>query len=143
MREATSSFSTIKVLPRPFSLIRFQTFCPERSTQRAINDKIVLIGVTAQSVKDFFFTPYSRGFSEAQQVPGVFLHGLMVSQLLRAGLEGVQPLATLTERNEILWIMLWCLLGGLTGLKAHSAWRFSLLGLAGVLLIGLSAYSPS
>ena len=107
---------------------------------RAINDKIVLIGVTAQSVKDFFFTPYSRGFSEAQQVPGVFLHGLMISQLLRAGLEGVQPLATLTESNEILWIMLWCLLGGLTGLKAHSVWRFSLLGLAGVLLIGLSAY---
>ena len=106
----------------------------------AINDKIVLIGVTAQSVKDFFFTPYSRGFSEAQQVPGVFLHGLMISQLLRAGLEGVQPLATLTESNEILWIMLWCLLGGLTGLKAHSAWRFSLLGLAGILLIGLFAY---
>lgn len=107
---------------------------------RAINDKIVLIGVTAQSVKDFFFTPYSRGFSEAQQVPGVYLHGLMVSQLLRAGLEGVQPLATLRESEEILWILLWCLLGGITGLKARSAWRFSLLGLAGVLFIGLSAY---
>jgi adenylate cyclase len=62
---------------------------------KSIGDKIVLIGVTAQSVKDFFYTPYSRGFSEAQQVPGVFLHGLMVSQLLRAGLEGVRPLATL------------------------------------------------
>jgi len=107
---------------------------------KAINDKIVLIGVTAQSVKDFFFTPYSRGFSEGQLVPGVFLHGLMVSQLLRAGIEGVQPLGTLTERKEILWIFLWCLLGGITGLKAHSAWRFSLLGLAGVLLIGITAY---
>ena len=106
----------------------------------AINDKIVLIGVTAQSVKDFFFTPYSRGFSEAQQVPGVFLHGLMVSQLLKASIEGVQPLATLTEKKELLWLFLWSLLGGIIGLKAHSAWRFSLLGLAGVLLIGLSAY---
>jgi len=107
---------------------------------RAINDKIVLIAVTAQSVKDFFFTPYSRGFLEGQQVPGVFLHGLMVSQLLRAALEGVRPLATLTEEQEILWILLWCVLGGLIGLKAHSAWRFSLLGLAGVLLVGLTAY---
>ena len=105
------------------------------------SDKIVLIGVTAQSVKDFFFTPYSRGFSEEQQVPGVILHGLMISQFLRAGMEGVQPLATLTEKQEMLWILLCCLLGGILGLRAHSAWRFSLLSFAGVLLIGLSAYS--
>jgi adenylate cyclase len=107
----------------------------------AFSDKIVLIGVTAQSVKDFFFTPYSRGFSEEQQLPGVILHGLMISQFLRAGMEGVQPLATLTEKQEMLWILLWCLLGGILGLRAHSAWRFSLLGFVGVLLIGLSAYS--
>ena len=105
------------------------------------SDKIVLIGVTAQSVKDFFFSPYSRGFSEEQQVPGVILHGLMISQFLRAGMEGVQPLATLTEKQEMLWILLCCLLGGILGLRAHSAWRFSLLSFAGVLLIGLSAYS--
>ena len=107
----------------------------------AFSDKIVLIGVTAQSVKDFFFTPYSRGFSEEQQLPGVILHGLMISQFLRAGMEGVQPLATLTEKQEMLWILLCCLLGGILGLRAHSAWRFSLLSFAGVLLIGLSAYS--
>jgi len=107
----------------------------------AFRDKIVLIGVTAQSVKDFFFTPYSRGFSEGQQVPGVILHGLMISQFLRAGLEGVNPLATLTEKQEMLWILLCCLLGGILGLRAHSAWRFCVLGFAGVLLIGLSAYS--
>jgi adenylate cyclase len=106
-----------------------------------VGDKIVLIGVTAQSVKDSFFTPYSHGFSEAQQVPGVNLHGLMLSQLLRAGLEGVRPLATLTEKQETLWILLWGFLGGIIGIKAHSAWRFSVLGFAGILLIGLSAYS--
>jgi adenylate cyclase len=107
---------------------------------KAVNDKIVLIGVTAQSVKDFFFTPYSRGFSEGQQVPGVILHGLMVSQLLRAGIEGLRPLAVLTERQEAFWILLWGLLGGILGLKAHSVWRFSVLGSAGVLAIGLCAY---
>jgi len=106
----------------------------------AINDKIVLIGVTAQSVKDFFFTPYSRGFSDAQQVPGVLLHGLMTSQLLRAGLEGFRPLETLAEQQENLWILLWGLLGCILGLKAHSVWRFSLFGCVGMLLIGLFAY---
>jgi adenylate cyclase len=124
----------------PFRSYSFSNLISGEIHPKAITDKIVLLGVTAQSVKDFFFTPYSRGFSEAQQVPGVFLHGLMVSQMLRAGIEGVQPLATLKERVEILWIFLWCLLGGITGLKARSAWRFSGLGLAGILLIGLSAY---
>jgi len=108
---------------------------------RAFAEKIVLIGVTAQSVKDFFFTPYSRGFSEAQQVPGVALHGLMASQLLRAGLEGVRPLATLSETQEGLWTLLWCVLGGVLGLRARSAWRFSFLCSAGLLLIAFSAYS--
>jgi adenylate cyclase len=124
----------------PFRSYSLADLVAGKVDSRAVNDKIVLIGVTAQSVKDFFFTPYSRGFSEGQQVPGVILHGLMVSQLLRAGLEGVRPLETFTENQESLWIFLWGLLGGLLGLKARSAWRFSLLGFAGVLLIGLSAY---
>jgi adenylate cyclase len=124
----------------PFRSYSFTDLLSGRVPPKAVTDRIVLIGVTAQSVKDFFFTPYSRGFSEAQQVPGVNLHGLMVSQLLRAGLEGVRPLATLTEKQETLWILFWCLLGGILGLKSHSAWRFSLLGSAGALLIGLSAY---
>jgi adenylate cyclase len=125
----------------PFRSYSFTDLLSGKVPPKAVTDRIVLIGVTAQSVKDFFFTPYSRGFSEGQQVPGVNLHGLMVSQLLRAGLEGIRPLATLTEEQETLWILFWCLLGGLLGLKAHSAWRFSLLGSAGALLIGLSAYA--
>jgi len=125
----------------PFRSYSLANLLSGKVPPKAVNDKIVLLGVTAQSVKDFFFTPYSRGFSEAQQIPGVVLHGLMVSQLLRAGIEGIRPIETLTEKQEILWILLWGLLGGILGLKAHSAWRFSLLGSAGVLLIGLSAYA--
>jgi adenylate cyclase len=124
----------------PFRTYPFVDLLSGKIPPRAVTDKIVLIGVTAQSVKDFFFTPYSRGFSEGQQVPGVNLHALMIRQLLRAGLEGVRPLATLTEEQETLWILFWCLLGGILGLKAHSAWRFCLLGSVGALLIGLTAY---
>jgi adenylate cyclase len=39
--------------------------------REAIKDKIVLIGVNAQSVKDFFYTPHSRGIAKEQQVPGI------------------------------------------------------------------------
>lgn len=124
----------------PFLSYSLSNLLSGKVNPKAITDRVVLIGVTAQSVKDFFFTPYSRGFSDSQQVPGVSLHALMVRQLLRAGLEGVEPMATVTETNEMLWILFWTLIGGITGLKAHSAWRFSLLGLTGVFLISLSAY---
>ena len=124
----------------PFRSYSLANLLSGKVPPKAINDKIVLLGVTAQSVKDFFFTPYSRGLSEVQPIPGVVLHSLMVSQLLRAGIEGIRPIETLTEKQEILWILLWGLLGSILGLKAHSAWRFSLLGSAGVLLIGLCAY---
>ena len=124
----------------PFRSYSLSNLLSGKVHPEAIADRVVLIGVTAQSVKDFFFTPYSRSFSDAQQVPGVSLHALMVSQLLRAGLEGIEPLAPITEPEEMLWIFLWTLIGGITGLKARSAWRFSVLGFAGVFLIGLSAY---
>jgi len=124
----------------PFLSYSLSNLLSGKMHPEAITGRVVLIGVTAQSVKDFFFTPYSRGFSDAQQVPGVSLHALMVRQLLRAGLEGVEPLATVTETKEMLWILFWTLIGGILGLKAHSAWRFSVLGFAGVFLISLTAY---
>ncbi|MGE5842800.1 MAG: CHASE2 domain-containing protein [Deltaproteobacteria bacterium] len=126
---------------QPFQSYSLADLLSGKIPPTAVNDKIVLIGVTAQSVKDFFYTPYSRGLSEAELVPGLTLHGLMVSQLLKAGLEGLRPMETLAEREEVLWILLWSLLGGIVGLKAHSAWRFSLVGSAGVLLLGVLAYA--
>ena len=50
---------------------------------QAIEDKVVLIGVMAESVKDFFYTPYSRGPEADQQTSGIELHAHIVSQLLR------------------------------------------------------------
>jgi adenylate cyclase len=124
----------------PFQSYSLATLLSGKVPPKDITGRIVLIGVTAQSVKDFFFTPYSRGFSEAQQVPGVILHGFMISQMLRAGMEGVRPMGILPEAQETLYIVLWGLLGSILGLKAHSAWRFSLLGSAGMLVIGVSAF---
>src|SRR5262249_21985405 len=54
----------------------------------AIHDKVVLIGITATSVKDVFYTPYSRGRQADQRYTGVALQAHSVSQLLRAALEG-------------------------------------------------------
>lgn len=99
---------------------------------RAITGKVVLIGVTADSVPDDLYTPY--GFRR-----GVELHGQIVSQLLRVALDDEAPIATASELQESLYTLLWGLLGGTIGLWCRSSWRFVLWVGGGLLLIGLSA----
>ncbi|HEY9649496.1 MAG TPA: CHASE2 domain-containing protein, partial [Coleofasciculaceae cyanobacterium] len=53
-----------------------------------VKDKIVLIGVTAPSIDDAFYTPYSSQAGRLRKMPGVIVHGQIVSQLLSAALDG-------------------------------------------------------
>lgn len=106
----------------------------------AVKDKIVLIGVAAESVKDFFYTPHSRGLRFDQEVPGVVLHALITSQLLRMALEGHHPVTTLSVWQEQVWILLWSILGGLLGREGRSAPRFALVLACGLLLLGSAVY---
>ena len=101
-----------------------------------IKDKIVLVGVTAESVKDFFYTPLSTG----QQMPGVVLHAVITSQLLRSALDGIGPMRVMTEISEVVWICLWSLLGGLIGLWRCTLWRFVICVAGGGVLATLVAY---
>lgn len=80
----------------------------------AVKDRVVLIGVTALSAKDYFFTPYSR----SEKIPGVVIQTQMVSQILSAVLDGRPLLGIWSGWNEAIWIAGWSLLGGLI------AWRF-------------------
>ncbi len=78
-----------------------------------IEDKAVLIGVTAPSLKDFFYTPYSSGKSDEHVMPGVLVHSQIVSQILGSVLDG-QPLFWYwSRRGEIAWIWAWSLAGGI------------------------------
>jgi adenylate cyclase len=107
----------------------------------ALANKIVLIGVTADSVKDSFHTPYSDAFGERQAMYGVELHAHMANQLVRAAMDGDAPIAVISDVHEGLWILLWALAGGLIALAARAAWRFALgigAGL-GALVLGVHA----
>lgn len=103
----------------------------------ALKDKIVLFGISAasESVKDFFYTPYSRGLRTEQQMSGITLHAHIISQLLRAGVAGDAPLGSPSEGQEALWVLLWSLLGGALGLWIRSSWRFALVAACGLLLL--------
>lgn len=105
-----------------------------------IRDKIVIIGITAQSVKDFFYSPHSRGFRDRQQVPGVMLHAYLTDQLLRFALDGTKPRRSISDRQEILWILVWSLLGGVSALLVRSPFRFSIVGITNIFSLFLIAF---
>lgn len=99
----------------------------------AVKNRIVLIGITAQSAGDFFPTPYSTSQHPYQEMPGVILHAQMVSQILSAVLDGRTLLWVWSFWGEALWIYSWSVVGGIL------VWRIRhplSLGLAGVVAVG-------
>ncbi len=109
-----------------------------RVEPRALTNRIVMIGVTAESVPDVFQIPVPYGVQGRDQFPGVFLHGIITEQLLAAAIDGRRPLRVMGETEEIAWTLVWGMLGGVLGSWTRSVWRFSLITLAGLLLITLS-----
>jgi adenylate cyclase len=106
-----------------------------------LRDKIVLVGVTAESVKDHFYTPFSRGLQEDQQTDGVAIHAHIASQLIRLGLGNAAPIKILNEWQEGLWVVLWSTLGALTGFKVRSPWKLSFALGSGLLVLAVFDFS--
>jgi CHASE2 domain-containing sensor protein/tRNA A-37 threonylcarbamoyl transferase component Bud32 len=77
-----------------------------------VKNRIVLIGVTAPSEKDTFVTPYSSFQKRLEKMPGVEIHGHIVSQLLSAVLDGRSQFWFWPAWGEILWLWSWSLTGG-------------------------------
>jgi len=101
-----------------------------------VRNRIVLIGVTAPSVGDYFATPYSTGGGTYQKIAGVFIHAQMVSQILSVAKNQRPLLWVLPQWGELLWIWGWSILGGLL------AWRYrSVLHLELALLLTLIVLS--
>ncbi|HEY9743354.1 MAG TPA: adenylate/guanylate cyclase domain-containing protein [Coleofasciculaceae cyanobacterium] len=78
--------------------------------------RIVLIGVTAESVADFFYTPYStysrgRVGQSTISVAGVEVHADLTSQILSAALDGRPQIRVWSEPLEWLWIFGWSVVG--------------------------------
>lgn len=104
-----------------------------------LRDRIVLIGSTATSLKDFSFTPYSGGvLGKSQVTAGVELQANFISQILSAVLDGRPLIQVWADPLEILWILLWAYVG------ARLSWRFrsihltiTTLTLAGTVLFGI------
>jgi len=104
-----------------------------------LRDRIVLIGSTAVSLKDFFYTSTSQGSrGSAQPIAGVELHGHLISQILSAAMDGRSLLRVWPESLEVAWIIAWAMLGvGLSWRLRHSRWLLLWLLLAASGLLGI------
>jgi CHASE2 domain-containing sensor protein len=102
---------------------------------RRIKDRVVLIGVSAESVKDDHLTPYSNKRQPPQRMSGVFVHAQMMSQVLSAVLDGRPLLWVLPDWAEGLWIVGWSVVGGALAMNVRSRFQFFLFISASVVVL--------
>jgi adenylate cyclase len=78
-----------------------------------MRDRIVLIGVIAESAGDYFYVPYQESwFSNTfQRAAGVEIHADTTSQVLQAASSGQPLIRSWSEPIEGLWIVVWATIG--------------------------------
>ncbi len=97
---------------RDFDTVSLDKVLSNQIPEDFFRDRIVLIGATAESLKDFFDTPYSGGlFPNPDPMPGVVLHANIVSQILSTALDGQPLIYSWPDPVEYGWIILWALIG--------------------------------
>lgn len=122
-----------------FPIISLSDVLANRVPPGLMRDRVVLIGSTAASLKDFFYNSYSNPIKgSAQPISGVELHGHFISQLISAALDGRSPLQSVPEPIEIIWIWGWALVGATISWKVRRPIGFFLITLVtGALLVSI------
>jgi adenylate cyclase len=78
-----------------------------------LRDRVVLIGSTAESLKDIYYTPYnSQILGAPKRMAGVVIHANLISQIISSTMDDRQLIRTWPEWGEWLWILGWTTLGG-------------------------------
>jgi PAS domain S-box-containing protein len=118
--------------PKGFRTISLTDVLQGRLPPKLVRDRIVFIGLTAESVNDKFFTSYT---TDAIAAPaGVEVHALLTSQLLSAALDRRPLLSVYPEPMAWVWLVLWSTIGAVVGWTALSprqtTGRMLLLGVA-------------
>lgn len=122
----------------PFQVISMGEFLSGQLPPDLLQDRIVLIGVTASSLQDHFYNPYSYG--EAISITGVEVHAHLASQIISATLDGRALIQTWPESLEYLWIFVWSSGGTLLGILCLNQRRITIgiVWLVGTLILLLS-----
>ena len=82
-------------------------------------DRVVLIGATGRSFKDYFYVPHSSDLlSLPDPMAGVEIHANIISQIISAAVDGRPLIRSWPEAVEGLWIFVWAAVG------ATLTWQF-------------------
>ncbi|MBD2772428.1 CHASE2 domain-containing protein [Iningainema tapete] len=113
-------------LRQGFRKISITNVLEGRMPKDLVRDRIVLIGVTAESSSDFFYTPYSSGLlgQSPKAFTGVEIHADVASQLLSAALEGRPQIKVWSEPLEWLWIFGCAFVGAILSWTQH--WKIAI-----------------
>ena len=126
-----------------FTRVSISQILENKVTPDLIEGRIILIGSTAASLNELFYTPYSgkmRGGLEPTS--GVIIHANLISHILSAALQGRPTVKVLAKPWHWAWILVWSFLGAFASgsLNAVSGKRNALLQLgatsASIILLG-------
>ncbi|HEY9615232.1 MAG TPA: adenylate/guanylate cyclase domain-containing protein, partial [Microcoleaceae cyanobacterium] len=97
----------------PFPRISFTDVVNGKIPQDLLRDKVVILGTTAESLGDYFYTSYSTNLIDRSA--GMSIHANVVSQIISAALDGRPLLWSWAEPIEWLWILGWAIVGARLG----------------------------
>ena len=123
-----------------FKTVSFTQVLENQLPPDLFTNKIVLIGSRAISLKDYYYTPYSKGSSSSPILTyGVEIHAHLASQIISTVLSGRELIKVWPEPLETLWTFLWILLPAVWAW----AWRShqNALQLLGIISLGILGFS--
>ncbi len=95
-----------------FQTVRMADVLQGKIAPDLLRDRIVMIGVTAVSLRDWFFTPLDGGLGSTRILTsGVEVHAQIVSHILSSALDNRATIQSWEEYWEWLWIFGWAMAG--------------------------------
>ena len=109
--EGTQMLVNFRSGPESFAIVSLRELMTGQVSSELLQDRVVLVGITADSVKDIVNSAAIAG-AELNLVPGVVFQAHATSQILSGVLDGRPFLSVWPEWAEYGWILIWGL-GGL------------------------------
>ena len=97
-----------------FRFVRMADVLEGKIAPNLLRDRVVMIGTTAVSLRDWFFTPLDSGIGSTRIfTSGIEVHAQIVSHILSSSLDGRSGIYTWEKHWEWLWIFGWSMAGSI------------------------------
>ncbi|MBW4507681.1 MAG: CHASE2 domain-containing protein [Scytonematopsis contorta HA4267-MV1] len=120
--------------PQPFSIVTLSDILNSQVKPELFRDNIVIIGMTAVSVKDYSMTSavkdtlFNKSLTtdvadQYKLIYGVEIHAHATSQIISSVLDNRIPVYAFSDELEHIWILAWGAWGIALGLLLQSPWK--------------------